>query len=397
VSDTLHPDLDFLSPALTRLMVGYVHISYFLWARTKIVPDAKETPRSSVACTDGPHVYINPEGMRAYALDAQAFILAHEVVHVMMEHPWLHRKYLGRGEIAGLPFDPDTWGRAVDYIVNDFLLNSRFKTVPPGGLHDRSIAVWTDGVEEVYRKLYKKQDGKDEVPPDSEDVFGSPDTLPAPTAEPGAQHKAEVVRAFKTAKARGKLPVGLERAIEDAQRTSMNFRDVIPRFMEGALGKSRRSFRRIDRRMMVQTGAAWPGWIGTQAGTVVVAVDSSGSIGEEELSLFVGMMRDLIDQARPREVVVLDVDAKVHRERRIHHGYELDAVQAQGIQGGGGTDMGAVFRYLKEKGVTPDCCIVATDGYTPWGEPPDYPVLWAVTVEDNLPVPHGTGTHLTAA
>jgi predicted metal-dependent peptidase len=377
----------------------YPHVSYYMWARCRIASSG-EVP---VAATDGRTIFVNPEGIKAYALDAQVFVLAHEVSHVMFEHPWLKRRWCGNGSVGGLPYDEDTLQRAMDYIVNDFLVVGKVGRCPPEALHDRSVGGHEEDVPTVYARLYRKKEGKSggasgepQAGSGTGACDGGSDVREAETDQPGPQHRQEVIRAYRTAKARGKLPAGLERRLEEATRTGVDFREVIPRFLEGTLGRDRRSFRRPDRRRMALTGTTWPGWVGSQAGTVVVVLDSSGSIGEEELGLFVGVMADLIEQVRPREIVVLDVDARVHRCRRLARGHELAGIRRDGVRGGGGTNMPAAFDWLAAEGIVPQCCVVCTDGFTPFGSDPGYPVLWALTSED-VHAPWGIGTHLRAA
>jgi predicted metal-dependent peptidase len=49
------------------------------------------------------------------------------------------------------------------------------------------------------------------------------------------------------------------------------------------------------------------------------------------------------------------------------------------LQGGGGTDMPAIFSKLEEEAIKPDVLIILTDMYTGYGEPPGYPVIWVAT------------------
>jgi predicted metal-dependent peptidase len=278
----LPDDLQHISPAITRLTMRYPHVSYFMWARCRIA----SSDTVPVAATDGRTLFVNPEGIKAYALDAQVFVLAHEVSHSVFEHPWMKRRWHASSAVGGLPYDEDTLQRAMDYVINDFLVVGKVGHCPPEGLHDKAIGTYEEDVPTVYARLYQKKEGSAPIGPGS--CAGQGDVQEAGTDQPGPQHKQEVIRAYKTAKARGKLPAGLERKLEEATRTNVDFRQVIPRFLEGTLGRDRRSFKRPDRRRMALTGTTWPGWVGSQAGTIVVVGDSSGSIGEEELRLFMG-------------------------------------------------------------------------------------------------------------
>jgi predicted metal-dependent peptidase len=59
-------------------------------------------------------------------------------------------------------------------------------------------------------------------------------------------------------------------------------------------------------------------------------------------------------------------------------------------KGGGGTDMGAIINEIAEMGLTPDCCVILTDGYTPFPpEPPKYPVIWCSSAVEPSGYPWG--------
>jgi len=37
------------------------------------------------------------------------------------------------------------------------------------------------------------------------------------------------------------------------------------------------------------------------------------------------------------------------------------------------------FEYLAQEGIWPEVFVCLTDGYTPWGEAPGYPVIWCIS------------------
>jgi predicted metal-dependent peptidase len=55
---------------------------------------------------------------------------------------------------------------------------------------------------------------------------------------------------------------------------------------------------------------------------------------------------------------------------------------------GGGTYMPAIFEHAEQTDFHPDVAVIFTDGHTPWGEPPDYPVIWCVTTGQQPPFGH---------
>jgi predicted metal-dependent peptidase len=60
-------------------------------------------------------------------------------------------------------------------------------------------------------------------------------------------------------------------------------------------------------------------------------------------------------------------------------------VQPTKPAGGGGTTVGCVNQYIKDKRIEPEAIIILTDGYVEddWGGAWDYPTLWAVTSRHN--------------
>ncbi len=111
-----------------------------------------------------------------------------------------------------------------------------------------------------------------------------------------------------------------------------------------------------------------------------IVIDTSGSIGEELLSVFFGEVNSVVEQTGC-ELVLVDCDAAV-QQVSIHRQPVRDYVP----RGGGGTDFRPAFQLLAQFSI--DVAIYMTDlqGHFP-DRPPPFPVLWAVT--QDLPVPFG--------
>ena len=80
---------------------------------------------------------------------------------------------------------------------------------------------------------------------------------------------------------------------------------------------------------------------------------------------------------------MLYVDSDVAGMQQFRNGQI--AVHTVKPEGGLGTDMTAAFRWCTENRIKPDALIVLTDGYTPYGTAPGYPVLWAMTTDQQAP------------
>ena len=119
------------------------------------------TDKIPTAATDGVYVYINPEYYRGLPTDSQrAFLLAHEVGHIIRQHPQRAVMFKKNG-LAGKAFDPKTYNVAGDYLIKDDNLSMGLVKIEAGLYSDAYGR--DDLVESVYAEL----------------VQGSPDTTPA--------------------------------------------------------------------------------------------------------------------------------------------------------------------------------------------------------------------------
>ena len=108
-------------------------------------------------------------------------------------------------------------------------------------------------------------------------------------------------------------------------------------------------------------------------GTIVVAIDTSGSIGGAELEQFAGELSAIAEEAQPEMVHVIYCDSAVQSVQHFTAGESLRLKP----KGGGGTDFRPVFEWVKDHGAEPACLIYLTDlCCSKYPEVPEYPVLW---------------------
>jgi predicted metal-dependent peptidase len=69
----------------------------------------------------------------------------------------------------------------------------------------------------------------------------------------------------------------------------------------------------------------------------------------------------------------------------------LEDITEYNIQGGGGTEFGAIFKYLKGAEIEPKKLVVFTDGYPfgSWGDPNYCDTLWIIHGDRNPEPPFG--------
>ena len=114
---------------------------------------------------------------------------------------------------------------------------------------------------------------------------------------------------------------------------------------------------------------------------MVVGIDTSGSIGGEDLNRFLSEVRSIAEDVRPEQLELIYWDAQVAgHETYGEQGESLDTLVASTKpKGGGGTDPRCVEKYLTKEAIEPECIIMLTDGEVPsWGENWTAPILWVV-------------------
>jgi predicted metal-dependent peptidase len=118
-----------------------------------------------------------------------------------------------------------------------------------------------------------------------------------------------------------------------------------------------------------------------------VAIDTSGSIGEAELSEFLSEI-NAIKGALTVRITLLACDADLAEDCPwVYEPWE-EVCLPRAIAGGGGTDFAPVFAWVERENLRPDALIYFTDADATFPEiPPPYPAIWLV--KGKKPVPWG--------
>jgi predicted metal-dependent peptidase len=185
----------------------------------------------------------------------------------------------------------------------------------------------------------------------------------------------------------GKMP----RAIGELLEPKIDWRDALRDFVSSAMkGKDEFTWRRMNKRHMAND-IYMPSMENETIGEVIVAIDTSGSIGGQELTEFATELASICDLVQPEAVRVIWWDAMVHGEQVFKPDSFNNIASLLKPLGGGGTHVGCVSKYINEKKLTAECVIVFTDGYVEsnieWNITP--PTLWMITQNKGLNVPTG--------
>jgi len=343
------------------------------------------------------------------------FLVAHEICHFIFEHA---------GRRGGR--DHRLWNMATDFAINLML---KFQFERPefliGGFKhngqemkiclDEKYEDWN--AERIYDDLLKNpppgktvyivdlMDGEGEGEGEGEGMEGEGPgegdivvirdrRVPLPKKSPGQtkeQHQQEVkdwirnavCEAYATAKSQGSMPAGMERIIVGHLKPKVNWLQALrQRLRFGASRKASRDITwTVPNRRFLGASYIFPSNIGPDQPKIAFAIDTSGSMSEDDLKQAIAELEDIRKQFNA-QVYFLDCDAGVYESRWISPYEPLPA-----LQGGGGTDFAPVFSHLIEKRIQPDYCVMFTDGYGNFGDDPTqkFDVLWVITNQDVVP------------
>jgi predicted metal-dependent peptidase len=366
---------------------------------------SKDVP---IAATDGCALILNPDTFFKHSLAERIFIIAHEVMHGIWDHCGQMHVFNKRGEIryadgTKLKYQPKTMNVATDLVINDCLIEAKVGQFNTAWLHDPKLVNGNDSAIDAYRKVYNDEQGggggsgkergegfDEHLPPGNSQGNGPDD---AQSQRNDIEWKQAVAAGAAAAKAQGKLPAALEKFLGDILEPEVPWTDKIEAFFARKVGAGGYDWRRPDRRMITRDDPVYaPGRSGHAAGTVVVGIDTSGSIAMDPtiIDRFFAELSGILDDVRPKRLMVVWCDAKVHRVDEVEDAGDLHALRCKPVPGWGGTSFVPVFDYLAEHHITPDALVYLTDGDGSFpSAAPAYPVLWGDISKNAQKYPFG--------
>ena len=366
-----------VSRGSTRLVIKFPFYGS-VCLRVNVKPDASV----STMATDGKSILWSPDWVDTIGQEETVGTLAHEVLHIILKHP------LRRGSR-----DPLLWNIATDFAINQILVDAGFK-LPEGALIDPQYKGLT--AEAIYDRL--PQDASEQYGnavigevKDAKKDDGS-DMSEAEVKQMDADIDATIMMAATGAKTVGKLPAFAEDLIKEMQRSQVDWRNVMRRFIGGDQPDDY-SFRRLHKKMYHMGGVVSPTIERMGAGDIVIGIDTSLSVCKKELSFFLGEINAISEELKPRSITVITCDARVQTVKRYEQGEEIQMIE---IGGRGGTLVKPVFDYIEEHQLPVDNMVYLSDleifDYPE--HPPHYPTLWVSSSMRSDPAPWGDTTYL---
>ena len=391
--------MDPIIDKLTTARVGLLLKAPFfgnMATRMKLIDASDWCP---TAATNGRDFFYNKKFVEKLSVKKLEFLFGHEICHAVFDH---------FGRVGSR--DRNLSNIAQDFAVNQILVDERIgdKITEVKICYDpkyRGLA-W----EEIYDDLYEKAE---KIPMDQllkqlgevldehikeGDGSGSGDkdgdkngNRPTISKEDAQKIKDEIKEAMiqsAAAAGAGKTPAGIMRMIKSLTEPKMNWREIIRQQIQSIV-RNDYSFQRPNRKSQ-HTGAVLPGMIPDTTIDVAIALDMSGSIGQEDATVFLSEVKGIMDQYEDFNIQLWCFDTDVYNHVKIGHD-NSDELLSYEPQGGGGTTFEVNWEFMRDNDIQPKKFIMFTDGYPcgSWGEEDYCDTLFIVKGNTSAEAPFG--------
>lgn len=336
-----------------------------------------------------------------------AFLVLHENMHKCYRHLTTWRAlYEQNASIAN---------QACDYVINiqlrDMDTNETMIAMPRDKLTRKHIGL----IDEKYRGMDTKQvfdilmkekeeggggggDGGDEQSDSESDSSGLDEHDWEGAKEMPAGEQKELTQEIESALRQGGIYAGkvggdMLRSVKSMLEPKVDWREVLRRFVRTSLkDRDSPSWRKAHKNYLWQD-VILPSIVGKRMKHLVIAMDTSGSIQGEMLSLFMGELNKVVTTTNPDRVDVLYWDTEV-AGHETHKGAAKSIVSKTKPKGGGGTNPDCVPAFMLSKKLEKaDALVVLTDGYMT-SDPRKWaglglPILWCIIGSDSFKIPRG--------
>lgn len=389
---------DAIIEKLTTARVGLLLKAPFfgnMATRMKLIQADEWCP---TAATNGRNFYYNTEFVKKLSVKKLEFLFGHEILHCVFDH---------FGRVGSR--DRMLSNIAQDYAVNQILVDERIgeKITEVQICYDskyRGMA-W----EEIYDILYEKaekipmedllkqlgdlldehinEDGDAPGKEGDKDGKGKPRMTKAEAQAIKDEIKEAMIQAAAAAGA-GKVPAGIQRMIKDMTEPKISWRELVNQEIQSII-RNDYSFTRPNRKSM-HSGAVLPGMKEATTIDIGISIDMSGSIGEEDATVFLSEVKGIVDQYEDFKINLWCFDTEIYNHKEITHDNAHDLLDYEPM-GGGGTDFEVNWQFMQENGIEPKKFIMFTDGYPcgEWGDPDYCDTIFVVKGNTQAEAPFG--------
>jgi len=351
--------------------------------RLEMIEDTPGIKTRTVA-TDGKVIYFYPPFVNSITLEEVKGVLAHEVTHIILLHPFRRQTR-----------EPRKFNIACDYAVNPIIKDAGFRLCE-GHLDSRQYHNME--AETIYNKL--PQDPRGQPPQDQAQGQGQgqdqgrPQGQSEPCPDPGnmggvidypgtpdqtkqaeLEQKMYNVQTAQISKKQGHLPGSFERLIEELTEPRINWREKLGEYIDS---RARNDFTwTVPNRKYLARGLYLPSLLSPELGEIVCLIDGSGSVSPQELTDLVSEIKGILELYEGTELKIIFFDTKATDPFTIQNDTDIKNLKLSNL--GGGTDYKPPFEKIEKEGLDPKAIIILTDGQcNSFPKTPDQPALWVI-------------------
>jgi len=399
------------------------HKNFALFSGLFMIGKVSVDDKTETACTNGMDVRYGRAFVDRLNDKQLAFLILHENMHKAYRHLVVWEKLYKRNAVLA--------NIACDYVINLQIRDydpSQFDTEMPTDEEGKPMGCIDEKYrgmdsQEVFMKLIEEKGedyGKAKVyvigvgdPCDDKNrSSGDGDSEGIPTLDEhdweGAgdatdEEKEQAGKEIEQALRQGSILVGkmggnVNREIGEMLVPKIDWKEALRDFVKSMTqGKDQSSWRRLHKRYLA-ADLIMPSSYSEKVGGIAIAIDTSGSIGSEELNQFLSEVKSICEEVSPEVIDLLYWDTHV-ASRETYTENELSGLtESTKPAGGGGTEPACVPKFMKKHNINPECLLMLSDGYIGHQDVSDWdiqaPVLWCIKGNRSFEAPVGKTVHV---
>jgi predicted metal-dependent peptidase len=289
----------------------------------------------------------NDEYLEVLSLSEVSTLLANSAMHQALFHTQRGKDKVG-----------SVWYLASDYAINDLLVENGFMLAPMANYASRFEMLYAEQIYTILLGELDLQENND-TPEDEQQIDEKNEEMDEQDVpeELLAQEEYELLLEQLNIKLEkhGDLPKGIERFVESKSEAQISWRDELYRYVNAHAKSDYRMFPSSKKHLY--RGIALPSIYGEEL-KIIVAIDTSASIDDELLKLFLAELYEIMQVFTHYVIELIECDAKIQNIQRLTPMESLEPT----LKGGGGTNFTPVFDYVETMNEDFKFLIYFTDG-----------------------------------
>ncbi len=290
------------------------------------------------------------------------------------------------------------WQLATDYAINAMLVENGMTPPPHIHFHTRFEGMYAEEIYAVLKSEIQNEEYDDDEANDTgfneenrrrQQQMHSPDQQEAKaknrpemevdTVTKEQQWHQQMHKALKQALEGNDVPQGIERFVNLDALATLNWRELLHHAVERHF---RSDYAQIPpSKKLLYRGIYLPS-LHSELLRLVVAIDSSGSVDERLLSLFIAEVESLMILYPQHEIELVVCDSKIRSHETFYSGEMLDV----SLSGGGATDFRPVFEWIEKTLFTCNLLLYFTDTHGTFPlRAPDFETVWIAPEKADVP------------